>query len=107
MRLLSELPQEPPAVSGMPREIIIVGGGIIGLEYASMCAALEIRVTLIEERPQILDFIDREIVEALSYHLRELEVVFRLGEKVVAVESDENQNRVIARLESGKGRSRP
>ena len=101
-RLLSELPQQPPAVSGIPREIIIVGGGIIGLEYASMCAALEIRVTLIEERPQILDFVDREIVEALSYHLRELEVVFRLGEKVVAVESDENQNRVSARLDSGK-----
>jgi NAD(P) transhydrogenase len=101
-RLLAELPQEPSSASGIPREIIVVGGGIIGLEYASMCAALEIRVTLIEQRPEILDFVDREIVEALSYHLRELEVVFRLGEKVVAVEVDENRNRVIARLESGK-----
>jgi len=67
-----------------------------------MFAALEIRVTLIEQRPQILEFVDREIVEALSYHLRELEVVFRLGEKVVTVENDENRNRVTARLESGK-----
>ena len=100
--LLSELPQQASALSGIPREVIIVGGGIIGLEYASMCAALEMRVTVIEQRPQILDFVDREIVEALSYHLRELEVVFRLGEKVVAVESDENRNRVTARLESGK-----
>jgi NAD(P) transhydrogenase len=67
-----------------------------------MFAALAIRVTVIEQRPQILDFVDHEIVEALSYHLRELEVVFRLGEKVVAVEIDENRNRVTARLESGK-----
>jgi NAD(P) transhydrogenase len=91
-----------PELSGLPREIIIIGGGVIGLEYASMFAALEIRVTLIEQHPQILEFVDREIVEALSYHLRELEVVFRLGEKVVAVEIDENRNRVVARLESGK-----
>jgi NAD(P) transhydrogenase len=70
-----------PELSDLPREIIIIGGGVIGLEYASMFAALEIRVTLIEQHPHILEFIDREIVEALSYHLRELEVVFRLGER--------------------------
>jgi len=91
-----------PELSHLPREIIVIGGGIIGLEYASMFAALEIRVTLIEQHPQILEFADREIVEALSYHLRELEVVFRLGEKLVTVEIDENRNRVTARLESGK-----
>jgi NAD(P) transhydrogenase len=91
-----------PELSDLPREIIVIGGGIIGLEYASMFAALEIRVTLIEQRPQILEFVDREIVEALLYHLRELEVVFRLGEKVDAVEIDADQNRVTARLESGK-----
>jgi len=91
-----------PELSDLPREIIVIGGGIIGLEYASMFAALEIRVTLIEQRPQILDFVDREIVEALSYQLRELEVVSRLGEKVIAVKIDENRNRVTARLESGK-----
>ena len=68
-----------PELADLPREIIIIGGGIIGLEYASMFAALEIRVTLIEQRPQILEFIDREIVEALSYHLRELEMVFSVG----------------------------
>jgi NAD(P) transhydrogenase len=91
-----------PELSDRPREIVIIGGGIIGLEYASMFAALEVRVTLIEQRPQILDFVDREVVDALSYHLRELEVVFRLGEKVVAVEVEEDRNRVTARLESGK-----
>src|SRR6266849_6429192 len=81
-----------PELSNLPREIIVIGGGIIGLEYASMFPALEIRVTVIEQHPQILEFVDKEIVEALSYHLRELEVVFRLGEKVVTVELDENRN---------------
>lgn len=91
-----------PELSDLSREIIVIGGGIIGLEYASMFAALEIRVTLIEQRPQILEFVDREIVEALLYHLREIEVVFRLGEKVLGVDIDANRNRVTARLESGK-----
>jgi NAD(P) transhydrogenase len=91
-----------PELSDLPRELMIIGGGIIGLEYAAMFAALETRVTLIEQHSQILEFVDREIVEALSYHLRELEVVLRLGEKVVAVGTDDNRNRVIARLESGK-----
>ena len=89
-------------LSDLPREIIIVGGGIIGLEYASMFAALDNRVTVVEQHPQILEFVDREIVEALSYRLRDLEVVFRLGEKVVAVEIEAGRNRVVAKFESGK-----
>jgi NAD(P) transhydrogenase len=91
-----------PELSDLPREIVVIGGGVIGLEYASMFAALEMRVTVVEQNPQILEFVDREIVEALLYHLRELEVVFRLGEKVVGVAIDETRNRVTARLESGK-----
>jgi NAD(P) transhydrogenase len=59
-------------------------------------------VTVVEQHPQILEFVDREIVEALSYHLRELEVVFRIGEKVIGVTIDESRNRVTASLESGK-----
>lgn len=91
-----------PDLSDLPREIIVIGGGIIGLEYAAMFAALEIRVTLIEQRPEILEFVDREIIGALTYHLRELEMTFRLGEKVVAVLIDEERGRVTAKLESGK-----
>ncbi len=92
-----------PELSSLPREIIVIGGGIIGLEYASMFAALEIRVTVIERRPQILEFVDREIVEALSYHLRGARSHFSVGRKSrVTVEIDENRNRVTARLGSGK-----
>ena len=85
----------------LPHELIIVGAGVIGLEYASMCAALGIRVTLVEQRPAILEFVDQEIVEALLYHLRGLGTTLRLGEKVVRV-APEDGTRVLAELESGK-----
>jgi len=70
----------------VPRTLTVVGGGVIGLEYASMAAALGTKVTLVEKRPEILDFVDGEIVEALQYSLRGLGVAFRLGEEVAAVQ---------------------
>jgi len=85
----------------IPREMIIVGGGVIGLEYASMFAAMGVEVTLIEQRPQLLEFVDSEIMEALRYHMRRLGAIFRLGEKVTGIQLDE-RGRVAAHLESGK-----
>ena len=86
----------------VPRDLVIVGAGIIGLEYASMFAALGVKVTLLDQRPILLDFVDREIVESLCFQLRQLGTVFRLGEKVVSVGLDEARDRVFAKLESGK-----
>lgn len=86
----------------IPREVIVVGAGVIGLEYASMLAALGVKVTLLDQRPTLLDFVDREIMENLQFQLRRLGVVFRLGEKVISVTCDTERNRVIASLESGK-----
>lgn len=86
----------------IPKEIIVVGAGVVGLEYASFMAALGADVTLIDQRPAILDFVDREIIEALCYHLRQLGVIFRLGEKVGQVGIDAERGFVIAELESGK-----
>ena len=83
------------------REVLVVGAGVIGLEYASMAAALGTRVTVIEQRDTILDFVDREIVDALVYYLRQNGVTFRLGETLASVEK-EGENRVVACLESGK-----
>ena len=85
----------------IPKEMIVVGGGVIGLEFASMLTALGVEVTLIEQRPVLLDFVDAEIMEALSYHMRRQGAIFRLGEKVTGVER-EDSGRVTARLESGK-----
>jgi NAD(P) transhydrogenase len=88
-------------VERFPRELIVVGAGIIGLEYASMITALGVKVTIIEQKPTILDFVDREIVEALDYFMRQRGAIFRLGEKLTSVEIDE-KDRVVANLESGK-----
>ncbi len=86
----------------LPREVIVVGAGVVGLEYASFMAAVGSEVTLIDQRPIILDFVDREIVDALAYHLRQMGTTFRLGEKVTRVGIDEQRDRVFAELESGK-----
>src|SRR6185369_6511982 len=56
----------------VPREAIIVGGGVVGLECASFFAALGAKVTLIEARTTLLDFVDHEIIEALMFYLRRL-----------------------------------
>ena len=65
--------------------MIVVGAGVVGLEYASFMAAMGVEVTLIDQRPHLLDFVDREIIEALAYHLRQMGTTFRLGEKVTRV----------------------
>ncbi len=85
----------------LPRDLIVVGAGVIGLEYASMVTALSIKVTVIEARPTILDFVDAETIEALMYFMRQRGATFRLGEKVISVGYDE-KDRVVASLESGK-----
>ncbi len=86
-------------ISALPRRIIVVGAGVVGLEYASMLTALDIEVTIIEQRPTLLEFVDDEIIEALSYHMRRQGAIFRLGEKVVSVQQNDQ---VTAVLESGK-----
>src|SRR5262245_31596392 len=92
---------EMESLARIPKELIVVGAGVIGIEYASMCAALDIRVTIIEQRPEMLDFVDREIVEQMQYHLRSLNAILRFGEKVLSVEKD-SRGCVVAKLESGK-----
>jgi len=89
------------SLEAVPKQMIVVGAGVIGLEYASMLTALGSTVTVIDQRPTILDFLDQEMIEALSYHMRRQGATFRLGETVIGVEQDA-RGRVIARLESGK-----
>ena len=85
----------------LPRTLIVVGGGVIGVEYACMFAILGVRVTLIEKRGRLLEFADQEIIEALSYHLRDSRVTMRLGEEVESVEALADGG-VVANLESKK-----
>jgi NAD(P) transhydrogenase len=84
----------------VPRSMVVAGAGVIGIEYASMFAALGTKVTVVEQRPRMLEFCDLEVVEALKYHLRDLAVTFRFGETVSSVEA--RPEGAIASLRSGK-----
>ena len=84
----------------VPRSMVVAGAGVIGIEYASMFAALGTKVTVVERRDRMLEFCDEEVVEALKYHLRDLAVTFRFGGTVASVEA--HQGSAIALPHSGK-----
>ena len=86
----------------LPRSLIIVGGGVIGAEYASMLAATGVKITLIESRPRLLEFVDDEIIEHLQFRLRDRGVRLRLGESVSDIHTIDNGSAVEAILQSGK-----
>ena len=84
----------------IPSSMVVVGAGVIGIEYASIFAALGSKVTVIEKRDTMLDFCDPEVVVALRFHLRDSAVTFRFGEEVTAVEV--SPNGTLTTLASGK-----
>jgi NAD(P) transhydrogenase len=88
----------------LPRTLAVIGAGVIGLEYASMFAALGVRVTLIDKRPRLLPFVDAEIMDTLAYQLRQNRVTLRLNDEVSNIElfTDEHGDRVKIHLGSGK-----
>ena len=88
------------ALEKVPNSMVVVGAGIIGIEYASMFAALGTRVTVIDKRPAMLEMCDPEVAESLKFHLRDLSVSFRFGEEVAGVDS--NTHGTVTRLASGK-----
>ncbi|TDH47930.1 Si-specific NAD(P)(+) transhydrogenase [Mycobacterium talmoniae] len=87
-------------LKSIPASMVVVGAGVIGIEYASMFAALGTKVTVVEKRDTMLDFCDPEIVESLRFHLRDLAVTFRFGEEVTAV--DVGSAGTVTTLASGK-----
>jgi NAD(P) transhydrogenase len=84
----------------VPDSLVVVGAGVIGIEYASMLAALGTKVTVVDQRPEMLEFCDGEVVEALQHHLRDLGVAFRFGDTVTAVERLDGG--AVTHLASGK-----
>ncbi len=83
-----------------PRSITVLGAGVVGCEYASMFRNLEVKVNLINSRDQLLSFLDDEIIDALSYHLREKGVILRHREMYESVEGQDDG--VVMSLQSGK-----
>jgi NAD(P) transhydrogenase len=85
----------------IPKTLIVVGGGVIGVEYACMFATLGVRVIIVEKRPRLLEFADTEMVEALTYHMRDQRATLRLNEEVESVE-ELPDGKVAANLASKK-----
>ncbi len=85
----------------IPKKMTVIGGGVIGCEYACIFSNLGIKVTLIDHKPQILKHMDKELVEALQYKMRKTGIILHLGEAVARVVI-ENENSVRTDLASGK-----
>ena len=83
-----------------PKTLTIFGAGVIGCEYASMFRNLSIKINLINGRGELLDFLDNEISDALSYHMRERGVVIRHNESLDHIETLDDG--VVTHLKSGK-----
>ncbi|HEY5954847.1 MAG TPA: Si-specific NAD(P)(+) transhydrogenase [Terrimicrobiaceae bacterium] len=87
----------------LPRKVAVVGAGVIGIEYASMFAALGVHVTVIDKRPRPLEFLDCEITDELVHQMRKSDVTFRCGDGVDSMEIIEDVAREgLIELESGK-----
>ncbi|MGE0419776.1 MAG: Si-specific NAD(P)(+) transhydrogenase [Acetobacteraceae bacterium] len=84
----------------LPRSLTVVGGGVIGVEYATIFSALDVNVTLVESRDSMLDFIDHELVEDFIHQLRDRGIAIRMGSKVVSI-AFENE-RPVTVLENGR-----
>lgn len=85
----------------LPREMTVVGGGVIGTEYGSMFAALGVAVTMVDARKRLLGFVDEELIDTFHYQMRNLGVRLRLGEEVDSCSTRED-NQVVTVLKSGK-----
>jgi NAD(P) transhydrogenase len=88
-------------IEKLPRDLLVVGGGVIGVEYGSMFAALGCNVTIVDARKRLLGFVDEEIIECMQYQMRSLGVTLRLGEEVKLCQPRED-GQVVTTLKSGK-----
>jgi len=92
-----------PRLTELPRSMVVIGCGVVGIEYASMFAALGVDVTVVDGRRRPLEFLDDEIIDELMHQMRDMRVIFRLGETVERLELLENGRRHVAvHLQSGK-----
>ncbi|MSO53988.1 MAG: Si-specific NAD(P)(+) transhydrogenase, partial [Rhodospirillales bacterium] len=91
-------------LNALPRSLVVIGAGVIGIEYATMFAALGVRVTVVDKRTRLLPFVDAEIIDALVHSIRQNRVTLRPGEEVAGLEifADQMGERVRVSLKSGK-----
>lgn len=91
------------ALTEIPKTLIVVGGGVIGIEYASFFAALGAKVTLVEKTDRPISFMDHETIDEMIHEMRTHDMIFRCNENVTRIcVLDETPKRVVVELESGK-----
>lgn len=79
----------------LPDTMTIIGGGVIGIEYASIFATLGVRVTIVDRNKRLLRFVDDEIVDSLMHQMREAKTTFRLNEQVDKIEVNPDDKRSV------------
>jgi len=89
------------ATETMPKTMAVLGGGVIGCEYATMFAAFGVKVTLVDRRNELLRFVDQEVIQALIYQMRTNGVHVNLNEEIGEIKLDE-RGRVVTGLKSNK-----
>lgn len=85
----------------IPRKLLVIGGGVIGMEYATIFKALDIDVTILEANEDLLGFVDKEIVEELVHHLRDCNIHLQINEKIKSIKKRPD-GKVVCSLKSGK-----
>lgn len=85
----------------LPRTMAVIGGGVIGIEYATIFSALDINITVVEAREQLLSFVDAEIVQEFQHHMRDRGMIMRLGEEVSECRED-SDGKVVTQLATGR-----
>jgi NAD(P) transhydrogenase len=89
------------SLDSIPKSMLIVGAGVIGTEYACMFSAMGVDVRLLDRRTELFRFVDREICEALTYHMRDERVTLYLGKDFSSIKTD-GQGNVVTTLENGR-----
>ena len=87
-------------MSQIPRSLVVIGAGVIGVEYATMFSAMDVKVTLIEPRETFLDFIDKTLIQEFTHEIRENGVDLRLGSAVAKIEDCDSHVEIA--LENGR-----
>ncbi len=85
----------------IPRKMLVVGGGVIGLEYATIFKALDIEVSVLETNDFLLGFVDREIVDELIHHLRDCNIQLRVNDQISTITKFDD-GKVVCKFKSGK-----
>ena len=85
----------------LPRTLTVIGAGVIGVEYATIFSALDTKVTLVDGRKNILEFVDEDIIDHFKHDLVDRGISLRLGERISTIEKNVKGQAVI-KLQSGR-----